>query len=112
MKSCGAVKPTREKSTNVNIWVAHKQKKLSTHLSLRVGFARLDDVRTAARVQLETVRLVAILNFSHLHNNNKNESEKPLDAVQMHDGTKRAPLTEMFSNGMMPRGSLSVVYSK
>lgn len=37
------------------------------HLALRIGFARLDDVRTAARVQLEAVRLIAVLDFTHLH---------------------------------------------
>lgn len=41
----------------------------STHLSLRIGFARFDDVRTATRIQFKAMRFAAILNFSNLQTN-------------------------------------------
>lgn len=45
----------------------------TTHLALRIGFARLDNIRTAARVQLKAMRLITVLNLTHLRSQNENE---------------------------------------
>lgn len=79
----------------------------STHFALRVCLAGFDDLGAAASVQLEAVRLTLIGDFALA--NLEVEEHRLVAANEIEEV---ASLTEMFSSGMMPRGSLSVVYSK
>lgn len=78
-----------------------------THFALRVCLAGFDDLGAAASVQLKAVRLALIGDFA-LADLEATESR----LVAANEIERVASLTEMFSSGMMPRGSLSVVYSK
>lgn len=96
--------------------IEHPEQMVSwTHLSLRISFTRFNNISTTTRIQFKTMRLTSVLYFTNLKQRKIGKFSYIFLSHQLENykaTTTTKKLTKIFSNGIMPRGSLSVVYSK
>lgn len=88
------------------------EKVAETHFALGIRLACFYDFSTTCSVEFEAVRLTFVGDFALANLEKVKEGRKShqlyIRSLMLH----YEKLTIIFSNGMMPRGSLSVVYSK
>lgn len=95
---------------NVNITLKNSKASQETHFALGIRLACFYNFSTTWSVQFKTVWLTFVGDFAFANL----ESCRKVHTLFIHLAAYllNAKLTLMFSSGMMPRGSLSVVYSK